>query len=50
MAALNLVYELMKQRESRSVDNARLGRLQERIGAAIAASGKTRVDEAGESI
>jgi cell division protein ZapA len=50
MAALNLVYELTKERDAGSVDTARLGRLQERIGEAIAASGKTRVDEAGESI
>ncbi len=50
MAALNLVYELMKNRQSGSVDGERLGRLQQRIGEAIDGSGKTRVDEAGDSV
>jgi cell division protein ZapA len=61
MAALNLVYELMKQRDQSVADVKRLGMLQERIGKALegrpapAVAGtdtdpKSGLDASGESV
>lgn len=49
MAALNLLYELMQQRDPGGVEIARLRMLQQRVGEALAGQPKSGLDAPGES-
>jgi cell division protein ZapA len=48
MAALNLLYDMMQQRDRRGVDTERLAVLQERVSAAVSADADEDTPAAGE--